>query len=235
MNRRTMVCLSVVVVAVATAGWFAYCDTTPHSQTQNTSQVSRKLSAVQWQSRLVRRGVRELRDSHVRAPLASMLGPAKVMPLKMRRKLRRTLGGARDLHLRFNSGHHITTSVGIGLWVVEGEGVTCLALEVRAASTCDTSTAAERRGLLLEVYRSGRSSNQHPSHFLALGVAPNWASGVRLMVGDRPRTLITQNQIYALRAEVPIQVVGMTKVTKSLSTVLPESPPLIAVGGRGES
>jgi hypothetical protein len=60
-------------------------------------------------------------------------------------------------------------------------------------------------GLLLVVYTLPERRTEAPRHFLALGVAPDWARAARLNVGGRVRTVAVRGNAYVLRGDAPIR------------------------------
>jgi hypothetical protein len=128
------------------------------------------------------------------------------MPAPMRRAVGETIGSGRILHLDLNHAHLIRTPLGVRVWVVEGRGVTCVIRDRTATSTCVTTVNARKRGLLLEVYKPSEQPKGLPSHFLALGITPNWARSVLVSIGPTRKAIPIDQHLYALRAEEPVEV-----------------------------
>lgn len=176
----------------------------------NASGKPQDVSATtgQWQAQTVRHGLEELKDPANQAlpPLAITTTPPESMPSDMRRKVHETIGPSRIMRLQFAQAQHVRTQIGIGVWVVEGRGVTCAVRGGVGSATCQTSVRARRHGLLLEVYRVGRDPAAPPTHFTAFGVAPNWARIVVVRIGHHRKEIPVVNHAYALRAKQPIEV-----------------------------
>lgn len=156
----------------------------------------------------VRHGLDELTDPSNRglAPLAITKTVPESMPAGMRRKVSETIGPSRVMRLDLDHAQLVRTRIGLGVWVVEGRGVTCLFRDGVGSSTCQTSVQARKHGLLLETYKVGKDHTAPPTHFTAFGVTPNWARTVMAKVGRHQRKIAVVSHAYALRAEQPIEV-----------------------------
>ena len=127
------------------------------------------------------------------------------MPPAMRRVARETLGGARNLNLRFDRAHYVSASAGVDLWVVEGDGVTCIFRDKSGGVFMQHDRGGEaardaRRGL-----QAGSVATEGPVDCLAIGVVPGWARAVAVKIGKTSKVLPIEGYAYALRAEQPIR------------------------------
>jgi hypothetical protein len=156
----------------------------------------------------MRHGLDKLNDPSNRGlpPLAITRTAPESMPPGMRRKVHETIGPSGVMQLDFDQAQLVRTQIGLGVWVVEGRGVTCAFRDGVGSSICQTSVQARRHGLLLEVYKVGKDLMAPPTHFTAFGVAPNWAHIVVAKIGGRQREIPVVSHAYALRAEQPIEV-----------------------------
>jgi hypothetical protein len=205
LNLRALVAasaLAAVVIAIATVelGLFS------RSSTAKPSGASP--AAGGWEEQTVRHGLEELRSQSNRGlpDLALTETPPEPMPPAMRRKVHETIGPSRILGLDFDHAQLVQTQIGIGIWIAEGRGVTCAFRDGVGSSICQTSVQARRRGLLLETYRAGKDPAAPPTHFVVLGIAPNWAHAARVKIGGRPSVHPIVNHAYAMRAHEPIEV-----------------------------
>lgn len=200
----------VVTLGLLIAGLLLFRALTGESS--GDGRIARSASSREWQGPMVRRGLRELRDGQARGlqPLTEAQGKAEGMPEAMRRMAEAVLGGDKRLNLRFDQAQYVSTPTGAGVWIVEGEAVTCLFRDKTGASSCDTSANARRRGLLLEAYR--QSSKHGPRRdFLALGVSPKGFAAVRVKIGGEVRTIPIVDGAYGYRAERPIRLVHFVR------------------------
>ena len=109
------------------------------------------------------------------------------------------------LGLRFDKARFLPMSDGAGVWVSEGNGVACLSSARNGATACDTSVNAWKKGLLLEVYKAGKSPARRPTGFRAIGVVPNWAGAVEAKIRGKTKITQTLSGAYEIRAPVPIK------------------------------
>jgi hypothetical protein len=182
----------------------------------HSGQMSAKggpTTAGQGWKRLMRRGLAQerARKFDPAAAVAATVGVAKSMPPEMRRAVGRVMQEAEPLALQFDDARFVNTTIGVGLWVVQGRGVTCLFQAVTGAVSCSPAPSAEKQGLLLGVYKFDPSAQKRPSNFVVLGVAPDWAKVVRATVGRRRIKILIADNAYGYRAEVPIKVQGLTR------------------------
>jgi hypothetical protein len=179
-----------------------------HQNASGRASSASSVSSVDWQLRTVRRGLEEIREPSNRnlPPLAITNRPPEPMPPAMREKVFETLGPGNRLELDFDRARLIRTRIGIGIWVVEGRGVTCAFRDGIGSSICQTSIQARRHGLLLESYKVGKGPAASPTHFTAFGVSPNWVRFVVVEIAHRRHEIPIVNHAYALRAEQPIEV-----------------------------
>lgn len=165
-----------------------------------------------WQSELVGGGLEELRTGRARGlpPLSSSLGAAEGVPSSVRRLIERNRGSD-SMRLRFGQAQHLSTSVGVGFWIIEGRGVTCLYREPISmhreetlASSCRKTVDARQEGITLETYRVTAAHPDRPSHFLAIGIAPTGARAVSVRMDDSPAKIPVRNGAWGARSERPI-------------------------------
>jgi hypothetical protein len=133
------------------------------------------------------------------------------MPPRQQKEAFALLGRPALLQLRFDSALYARTPTGIGLWLVPGKGVICIFRAVRIASSCSTTAAVYRRGLQLQIFRSGATPASKPTQFTVLGVVPNWANAVSISVDGRRRKLPVVNNAFAGEAKSPIRILGLEK------------------------
>jgi hypothetical protein len=115
------------------------------------------------------------------------------------------------LKLRFDQARYAETPGGTDIWLVPGRGVMCLVRAPRIATTCDTGGKAARRGLVLQVYKVGKSPDHRPTQFMAMGVAPDGARGVLVKVGHESRAIPIVDNAFDYKAKAPITVVHLTR------------------------
>jgi hypothetical protein len=129
------------------------------------------------------------------------------MPPTFRSAVIKTLGGHQRLGLHFDRARHVNTAVGVGIWVVRGNGITCIFEANRGASSCAGDAYVVRQGLELVLGQGTPLPHNRgiPGHFLALGIAPDSVKAVRLkVVGDKSITVPVIKDAYGLRAGAPI-------------------------------
>jgi hypothetical protein len=160
-----------------------------------------------WE-RLARRGESQVRRQGVPRPwpISLMRGRPSVVPARTRVATLATLGKPEALRLRFDSAWYAKTRFGRGIWAVRGRGVVCIVHAVTGAAACNTSTLTARNGVTIVTFRGAPSPNDDSARFLALGMAPDWASAVRLRVGGVSRIIPIADNVYALRAKSPVEV-----------------------------
>jgi hypothetical protein len=170
-------------------------------------------SIAQWQARAVHRGLTELSEpaNQRLPPLAITEAKPKSMPRAMRDAIHKTIGDASILHLSFDRSYLAQMPIGGALWIVEGSGVICAFRDQLGTSTCQTNVQARKHGLLLEVFRPSRKPEGRPTHFLALGIAPNWVRSVAVKVGHIRRTIPVISHRYALTAKRPIEITQLLR------------------------
>jgi hypothetical protein len=143
-------------------------------------------------------------------PFASLRGEPTAMPPALERKARETLGrGHRQLGLRFEHAQHLKTSLGFGIWILRGKGVTCMFHGTATLVACNATAQVSRYGLKMV---GGDDPTPPPpgvlpDRFLAFGIAPDWARAVRVrIVGGASKTISIDDNTYVLRARAPINV-----------------------------
>ena len=147
-------------------------------------------------------------------PFTGLHAKEQAMPLKMRDEARGTLGRDQNsLGLKYNHVQYARTDIGVGIWVVNGNGVTCIFQDKSGAATCSTNVNFVQQGGLLVVGNANRSSQtsffRRPTQFLAIGIAPDSIKAVRLRVlGHKAREVPVVGNTYGLRAQAPINFEG---------------------------
>jgi hypothetical protein len=129
------------------------------------------------------------------------------MPDGLRRRAVRNLGGEQDLGLNFRRTHYVETAIGIGIWVVRGNLVACIFQARHAAAACAPERQIANNGLSLVVGHADGSRYNMPTHFFAIGIAPNDITAVKLMpLGGQTKVVPVIDNAYGLRADTPIRV-----------------------------
>jgi hypothetical protein len=127
--------------------------------------------------------------------------PPEILP-----RLQPALGpNARVLELDFEHAYFLETDPPIGIWVLDGKGVTCLFDGQTFAMACDNSANTARDGLIVV---SGRSPMKYKNPVVtAVGIAPDGARAVRFGVLDSPdRVIPVRGNAFAFRTRQPIVV-----------------------------
>jgi hypothetical protein len=208
-KKKHVILMLVVSAAALVAAWALFGR---HENASVTTEPGRESLEEHWE-KLANHGVKELQSRPLghRWPYSHLRGEGREMPPKMRHATSKTLRKSGPLKLRFDQSQYVVTPAGVGLWVVRGRGVTCMFIDKTAAVSCATTAQVERRGLLLEVYRTGPPPRAKPTHFLALGIAPDWARAVRATIDGEPKTIPIVDNAYAQRAETPIKIQPLTR------------------------
>jgi hypothetical protein len=212
-RKPAILALSFLVVVAALSLWLDLPGRVfGHSDASGRQPLAASKSG-DWQTKTVRRGLEEIREPSNRnlPPLAITNRPPEPMPPAMREKVFETLGPGNHLGLDFDRARLIRTQIGIGIWVVEGRGVTCAFRDGVGSSICQTSVQARRHGLLLESYKVGKEPTASPTHFTAFGVSPSWGRFAVVKIGDHRRRVPIVDHAYALRAEQPIEVLRLVR------------------------
>jgi hypothetical protein len=175
--------------------------------------TSAESTASSWQTKTVRRGLEERGDPVARdlSPLAITQSPPRSMPRAMREKVLETLGPGNHLGLDLARAWLTRTKIGVGIWVVEGRGVTCAFRDGVGSSICQTSVQARRHGLLLETYKVGKDPAAPPTHFTAFGIAPDRAHFAVVKIEGHRRRIPIVDHAYALRGHEPIEVLRLVR------------------------
>lgn len=132
-------------------------------------------------------------------------GRSEPMPLGVRVVVRSALEG-RDgsSGLRFDQAQHVRVGQG-GIWVLSGKGVVCLVQAALGALQCNLLSEALDQGVSLGILRkTRRGAPGPPRRFVAIGVAPDWATAVLLRVGGATRRVRIRRNVYAMHASEPI-------------------------------
>jgi hypothetical protein len=168
--------------------------------------------AAGWELQTVERGLKELGSPVNRAipPLAITSTPAESMPHPMREKIRETFGQIGALHLRFAAAQFAKTSLGSGLWIVGGRGVSCAFRAGVGSGICQSAVRARKFGLLLETFKRAGTS-EAPHDFLAQGLAPNSARSVQIRTAGTTRAIPILHHTYEVRAADPISLLRYSR------------------------
>lgn len=196
----------LMVIALLVIGWLALGQGSSRHALSGHSPVSRAM-ANRWQQ-LADRGVAEEKSVFGPVPWQfSALGhTANKMSLREIHAAEHTLADSWPLRLHFEHARYLAARGKIGLWVVRGRGVICMFRMNRSGSVCDTSANVAQKGLLLEVYVSGPPPQRQSMHYLALGIAPDWAKRVWVEAGGGLEEIPINDNCYRVRANSPIQV-----------------------------
>lgn len=207
MHRRYAYLAFAVILLGSVIIWFTSVQrTSPRAETPETLHDSKQKD---WQDRLLEQ-TNNQSSNRVRTqniwPFTALHGRTRTVPISFRRTAIETLGGYQHLGLRFDRAYLLETPIGVGLWVVRGNGATCIFESKQGSASCAPDAVVERKGLELVIGRGKAAAlNGLPDHFLAVGIAPNWASSVRLRVlGGRSMSVAVVENAYGLRARAPI-------------------------------
>jgi hypothetical protein len=97
------------------------------------------------------------------------------------------------------------------MWLVRGDHISCLVQELEGALQCNTTAEVARHGIVLGVFTQRDRSSHPQSRFVVLGLAPDWAKRVRLLVARRIRIVRIRNNAYAFHAELPIKLMRLER------------------------
>jgi hypothetical protein len=141
-------------------------------------------------------------------PFSHLRQPARGMPRKLRTRAVSNLGGHQDLGLRFDGAQFAHTTAGGGVWVVRGNRLTCIFLNLNAASSCGPDFYVFKHGLGAVVGLDPvTTAGALPRHFLAFGLVPNGIETVGLRVlGDPTMRVRVVYNVYSIQAKRPIYV-----------------------------
>lgn len=195
--------MAALVALLATAGWRLSAT----SDGESTSAGAKGGKRLGWQEEMVWLGKEELRHDEQgrRRRFAFLRGRTEAIPTAMKRAIAGAVGGVSALGLHFDHSRLLPTTIGVGVWVIEGDEVTCISLARDGSTACDTSLRAWRGGLPLQVASVGGSPEDRSAAFLAIGLVPNWASGVRVSIRGRSRIARAPYGAYGVRATAPIR------------------------------
>jgi hypothetical protein len=196
------------LVGLFLGAWFVL-----HSLNQDSSQSTPRAgppsSSVDWEENLVHRGLAELEGQQRvgSKSLSSSDGAPEPMPNAMRNRISENFNGIGPLQLHFDQAQLVRTARGRGIWIVDGQGVTCIFGQASSAGSCQTMVSANRRGISLGTYQTSKSNPGQPSQFLLVGIAPLGVRVVRLAIKHGPtRTVKVRNGAWALQANKAIGV-----------------------------
>jgi hypothetical protein len=137
--------------------------------------------------------------------LSASQGAPEDMPKALRRQIRRLKAG-KPFHLRFDEAQHARTPIGVGIWIVEGAGITCIFREGLPASACEPTGDTKLNGISLGTYTTDKAHPGRPLSFLALGVVPEGVRAVLARVASSRRAVRVRNGAWAIRAKTPIKI-----------------------------
>ena len=206
-------CLALLAILLV-MGWIVLA-TQQGSSARLRPNDAQEVSASDWQTRLVQRGLNEMQSKAVRdlPPLSTGM-QTESMPRKLRTAVSEMLGGNASLRLKFAQSQHLVAGGRWGISIVEGRGVVCMVRDSTATVACNTAGNARRRGMVLEVYRPSTSLRSAQTRFLALGAVPAWVAAVRLRVAGVARREAVLGRSFAVRAKAPIEVIGLLRKQK---------------------
>ena len=165
-----------------------------------------------WESRLVRRGIRETRKfgSPSTARAAELFnGDLNPMSFRLTQTAKATLGGGQQLSLNFAQSRYVETPSRHGLWLVPGRAVLCLFRAPPSVAACDTVTKVRLRGLVLITSSAGQDEARVPRRkreFFATGIFPSSTGEIEVLSDGYRRRVSVIDGVFALRAEDPIRV-----------------------------
>jgi hypothetical protein len=148
---------------------------------------------------------RSAADATVRARFALWRGRPEAMPRRLEDKVMESLGAPRGT--RFTETQRVRTPQG-AVWAVKAGAVRCVIQASRGAVLCAPPNEVSRRGLMLGVYTLAHGT---PTHFVALGVAPDGTGHARLDVGGTLHRVPVRRNAYALEAARPILSAGLER------------------------
>jgi hypothetical protein len=136
-----------------------------------------------------------------------LLSPSERIPRSTETQIQKTIG-ARPGEFHFELTQRARRNP--PLWVVSGEGVTCIAANGGDQIACNTAIRVAKRGLLLGVGSTPRHAGEKPS-FLVGGFTPNWAKAARVKVGGRVRDIRIKNNAYLVQSHQRITVESLKR------------------------
>lgn len=213
MDRRHLAAATVILVLSLTAfGLWSRTRDSSAARGSSTSTDNRHLPAAL--GAIAKRGLAEggISASRQWNQFSGVESVAGGMPPQTRVAVAETVGGRASLDtlgLEFGSAHRATTPSGITLWMIPGPSVMCLVRAERLAIACSSKQKAVRRGLVLQIHRSSDAVDQ-PT-FSAIGIVPDWATGISLQAGSVPVTLPIQANAFDFTATRSIRVVRLTR------------------------
>lgn len=212
LNRGKAAIVGVGVLVFVAAVW-ALSAIGPDDQEHHPATPVISAAAKKAERQLVHRGLRELHQSQGTRlePLALTQGKPESMPLSMQVAVTQTIGPAHYFDLKLDEAQYAKTPLEIGVWLVEGRGVTCMFRDKTGTSSCATTIETRRRGAVLAFYRTSSKLDHRPSSFTLLGIAPNSVEAVSLRAGRKSRTIRVQNHLFAMRSNKPVRVSGLIR------------------------
>jgi len=201
----------VLVIAVVLATGFVLIATVLHAsddRKDDLTQPSATRAMKIWRA-TSRRGLAQADGQRLKWPFASTPTVPEGAPPAVIAAFTQLLGRASPLQLRFHDAHTTTFPKG-RVWVVPGRGVICMIRSPRLASSCDTGTNIDRRGLQLSTYRT-KPGHHRPVEYELLVLVPDWAKTATLRIGARAKRLpLDANRVW-LRSRYPISLLSLQR------------------------
>jgi hypothetical protein len=202
MTLRRILGVGGVIVVIASATWAVAQGGHQHEP----HNVALQRLGRTWET-LVARGRREAPPAHRQHwPFAKIVAASGGMPEALRAEAEEALGDGGRLGLRFGQARYGATPGGVGLWVVPGDGVTCMFRSPSIAAACRTTAQAYRNGIVLQTYKLGKSHHGRPKSFAALGIAPDGLRFMALEIGKRRTSIPLHGNVYLVESRSPIAV-----------------------------
>ena len=143
--------------------------------------------------------------SQLKASFAILDSQPIAVPTSLLSRAESTLGAPKGT-LASLEARYAGTSDG-KFWILFDASVVCLIQDGKGAIACGSIADVLANGLALGVFDPPKEERKRPTNFLVLGLAPNWASEVRLRVGrDRHARVPIQGNVYSQAAPVPVTI-----------------------------
>jgi hypothetical protein len=210
-HPNTKWAIPAAACAVAACIWLLVKDANREPAVEPVAPQSVGIKSANWHAQLVRRN-RSLQSNRVGTPwpFAAMRNKPEPMPLGSRREAAATLGdGYQQLSLHFDRAQYSTISGNIGIWVVRGNGVTCIFLARKGLAACNTTAETERVGLTLVagLKKPNAPAFAVPQAFMAIGIMPDEVRAVRVhSVDGGLKTVPIAHNTFAFRTKRPINI-----------------------------
>jgi hypothetical protein len=144
-----------------------------------------------------------------RGALAILRSPPERVPPSARAYILATLNSRLRSSLNIGSAQYTRTKAG-GVWIVAVKSGSCLIQTQPWASACAGIASVTRHGLILGTFKPPARPSEAPTDFQLLGIAPDGVETAHLKVGRVTHAVAVRRGAYALRANSPITVVGLS-------------------------